>query len=191
MKNTEIRNNFLQSENIDCKKLILANQIHSNIVKSVSSADAGKVIDNCDGLITTEKDLYLGIFTADCMPILMVSKNEKVKAAIHAGWRGLALGIIESAVEAFVQNHISPYEIRVYIAPHIRDCCYEVNPTFENIFDTRLNENKLDMSAIAKSKMHKCGIRQIYISKFCTKHKDDLFFSYRKDKCNDRLLSIV
>ncbi|MDR1952833.1 MAG: peptidoglycan editing factor PgeF [Elusimicrobiota bacterium] len=195
MKNEQNRNDFLISENFDVQKLVLANQTHSNKIKIVDKMDAGKIIDGCDGFVTKETDLNLGIFTADCMPILMTSKDAKVKAAIHAGWKGLAFGIIENTMDKFLQLGVYPYELVVYIAPHIRKCCYEVSKEFEKIFSVELNKNKFDLSQFARDRMGKCGVRHVYEYKLCSnccKHNGEyLFFSYRRDGCDERLLTVI
>jgi YfiH family protein len=193
MKNVEIRNKFLISQGIDPKSLVLANQTHSNKVIKVTKDEGGKFIDDCDGLITDDASLSLGVFSADCMPILMVSKDKRVKAAVHAGWRGLAKGVLENAIDLFfTQYNVAPYEIKAYIAPHIQKCCYEVNPSFGDIFGVQLDErNRLSLSEVAKEKMRKNGIRIIYISKLCTKCETNLCFSHRLDKTTDRLLTII
>ncbi|MCL2390376.1 MAG: laccase domain-containing protein, partial [Endomicrobia bacterium] len=72
MKNAAERAAFFNSYGLDSNKLVLANQIHGSNVKTSVSSDAGKTIENCDALITSETDLVLGIFTADCMPVFII-----------------------------------------------------------------------------------------------------------------------
>ena len=193
MKDPSIRNDFLISKNINPQNLVLARQTHSAAVLPVLAKDGGKILDGCDGFITDDKNLMLGIFTADCMPVLFASKDGRVKAASHAGWRGLADGILENTVDAFFQKYGIPYNgIEVYIAPHIRKCCYEVSEDFERIFNTKLIDKKLDLSAIAKQKLKARGIENIHISGLCVCCNKDLFFSHRRDnKCSDRLLTVI
>ncbi|MDR2708602.1 MAG: peptidoglycan editing factor PgeF [Elusimicrobiota bacterium] len=191
MKDPILRKNFLKEFGISPQKLVLANQVHSNIVKKVSNADCAKIIDHCDGLITGDKNVYLGIFTADCMPIIMVSKNGGVKAAVHAGWQGLKAQIIEQCIKIFNDDFgIKSDEIDAYIGPHIQKCCYEVSKDFEQIFNVKLENNKLNLAQIAKEKMQNANIKNIVISPYCTKCAD-LFFSYRKDKTDARIITVV
>ncbi|MDR0823286.1 MAG: peptidoglycan editing factor PgeF [Endomicrobium sp.] len=192
MKDENKRLRFLISRKINPKTLVLAKQVHGNIIKIVSKADGGSCIDNCDGFITDDKSVHLGIFTADCQPILMTNQTLSVKAAIHSGWKGLASGIIENAIEIFDKKfNIKPQDICAYIAPHIQSCCYEVGAEFEKIFQTPLKDGKLNLSQITKSKMEKLGIESIEISPYCTMHNTELFFSYRRDKTDKRMLTIV
>ncbi|MDR2772253.1 MAG: peptidoglycan editing factor PgeF [Elusimicrobiota bacterium] len=196
MKDEQKRNEFLLSQNIDPQNLVLTDQIHSNIIKHVTKNEAGKTIDSCDGLFTDDISLNLGVFSADCVPIVMVSTKYQVKAIVHAGWKGLAFGIIENTTEMFAQFGFPPYEIHAYIAPHIRKCCYEVSKDFEKIFGADLlKDNKFDLTGLARNKLKKCGIRRIYEHKLCTKcskYEDEfLFFSYRRDKTQERLLTVI
>ncbi|MDR3049922.1 MAG: peptidoglycan editing factor PgeF [Elusimicrobiota bacterium] len=192
MKIQENRRRFLISCQINPQTLVLAKQIHSNIVKIVSKSDGGYCIENCDGFITDDKNMRLGIFTADCMPILICSKNQKIKAAIHSGWKGLSAGIIENAVNIFDKTfNINPQDLCAYIGAHIQSCCYEVGSEFEKIFQTPLIDGKLNLSKIAQGKMQKLGIQTIEISPYCAMHDKDLFFSYRRDKSAERMLTII
>lgn len=196
MKDEALRLEVLQNERINPADLILAKQIHSNNIAIVSKEDGGKIIDNCDGLISDASDLFLGIFTADCMPIVMKSvlKSEmrSLKAAIHCGWRGLADGIIENAASILKKEFKTCLQdIDVYIAPHIQVCCYETSLEFEEIFKTKLDGGKFDMSKIAREKMLRLGFKNITVSPLCSKHRQDLCFSYRRDKSAARMLSII
>jgi YfiH family protein len=191
MKDEAIKLQFLNNVKILSHDLILTKQIHSNKVEIVSKTHRGSFINDCDGLITNDKSLFLGIFTADCMPILISSKNCEVKAAIHSGWKGLADEIIENAVGIFSKHfHINPNELSVYIGPHIQNCCYEVGKEFEDVFKVNLKNNKLDLSEIAISKLQNLKVKNIAVSPYCTKCSD-LFFSYRKDKTSKRMLTII
>ena len=156
MKNKILRDKFLLSLNLDPSDLILANQIHSNNVQVVSSSDKNTFIDKCDGLVTADKNTILCIFTADCVPLLMTTGNGDVKAAIHAGWKGIYLGIIENAIEIFHKDFsIKSKDIEVCIGQHIRSCCYEVDCDMEEKFNTKLVNNKLDLSEIICRKLQK------------------------------------
>ena len=193
MKDEVLRNVLLQSFNLNPANLVLAKQIHSANVIKVSKSDAGKFIENCDGLITSDKNLILGIFTADCMPVLISSKDGSVRAAVHSGWKGLAGGTLENAVNAFKEFGVAPQELEVYIGPHIRECCYEVGPDFERIFGAKLSDNKFSLAKIAIGKMIKLGIseKDISVSPDCTFCGKKGYFSYRKNKTENRHLTFI
>lgn len=192
MKNETERNNLLASAGLDKNKLVLAKQVHGVNIHIASKDDAGTFIENCDGLITKEKDVALGIFTADCMPVLMVSRDGSVKAAVHAGWRGLAGGILQNAVKIFKENFgVKAGDIYAYIGPHIRQCCYEVSPDLEEVFGIKLKSGKFDMSRTAKKILKKEGFLNIAVSGHCSCCEDTLFFSYRKDKTESRMITLI
>ena len=81
-----------------------------------------------DAIITNVKNVIIGVFTADCVPVILVDEENKVIAAIHSGWRGtfesITLKTIKKMKEEFNTNEIN---IKAYIGPHIRKCCYEVS----------------------------------------------------------------
>jgi uncharacterized protein, YfiH family len=192
MKDDSLRNTLLSSLGLDGKNIVFARQTHGVKVVSVSEKDKGCFVEDCDGLITDEKNIALGIFTADCMPVLMFSADRRVKAAVHAGWKGLAGGILQNALRAFKELYcVSCGDISVYIAPHIKQCCYDVNAELADIFKVKLNNNKLDLSAVARGILTKEGVKNISISAHCSFHEDDLFFSYRKNKTESRMITVV
>jgi YfiH family protein len=192
MKDKVLRDKFLLSLNLDPSNLILANQMHGNNVKAVNSFNKNTFIAECDGLITADKNTMLGIFTADCVPLLMSIGNGEVKAAIHTGWKGIYLGIIENAVKIFHKDFsIKPEDIKAYIGPHIRSCCYDVDCDMEDKFNVELVNNKLDLSEIVCRELQKLGINEIFDVKHCTFHEEDLFFSHRRNQCAERMLSVI
>ncbi|MDR3243855.1 MAG: peptidoglycan editing factor PgeF [Elusimicrobiota bacterium] len=192
MREKIFREKFLKSQKIDPRNLVLAKQIHSGNVKIVSKSDRGSFIDNCDALISDDKDIMLGIFTADCMPLLIAVENPFIKAAVHGGWRGLADNIIEHTIDIIVGKfNIEPDKIRVYIGPHIQSCCYETGADIADIFKFPLVNNKLNLLQIAKNKLHKLGVKSIDSSPYCTMCDEGHFFSYRRDKTLKRMLTVI
>lgn len=192
MKNSEERNLFCKTVGIEAKKIVFANQVHGTSVKKVSVSDCNKVIDCCDGLITGDKDIMLCIFTADCMPVFMASRDYSVVAMVHAGWRGLAGGIIESAVIKFLKDFgISPRDIFTYIGPHILQCCYQVGDELKKAFNVASDKEYFSLSEQAETQMKKLGIKRIYASTRCSCHEYEMFHSYRRDRTEARMMSLI
>ena len=192
MKNAAERENFCKSINIDHKKIVFASQVHGTFVKNVTDADCGKFIEDCDGLITNNKNIYLCIFTADCQPVFMYAKDYSATALIHAGWRGLAKGILENAVVKFRQDFgISPQDIFIYTGPHIKQCCYKVGEELKKSFGINSREEYFSLAAETERRAKKLGIKNIFISSHCTCHEDELFFSYRRQKTDARMMSLI
>ncbi|MDR1417597.1 MAG: peptidoglycan editing factor PgeF [Endomicrobium sp.] len=190
LKDKIVRDEFLISQNLNPNNLVLANQVHSANIEIVESCNYNSFVDNCDGLITSDKSIMLGVFTADCVPLLIT--NGIIKAAIHAGWKGTYLGIIENTIRIFKKKFfVKAEDIEVYIGPHIRSCCYEVGKDFENIFNLELKNNKLDLSEIVFNKLKNLGIINIFDISKCTFCQENYFFSYRRDKTSKRMLSLI
>jgi YfiH family protein len=192
MKDEVVRRSFLFSLKLNPANLVCANQVHGNAVKIVSASDKNTFAGGCDGLITADKEIMLGIFTADCVPLLISAGKRELKAAVHIGWKGLSAGIMENTLEMLKKEFcLRPEEIKIYIGPHIRSCCYEVGCEMESEFNVKLNSNRLDLSEIICNKLKKFGINGVFDIKRCTFHEEDSFFSYRRNRCAERILSVI
>jgi YfiH family protein len=87
-----------------------------------------------DGMVTAAAGIALGIFTADCVPILMVDEERRIVAALHAGWRGTLAGIADAGVHAMVALGARPASIRAALGPSIGLCCFEVDAALAETF---------------------------------------------------------
>ena len=177
-------------------KLVLTWQIHSDIVRPVTAADA-RGIDHrdypqCDALITNEPGTALFVFTADCTPILLHDPVTGAVGAVHAGWRGTAAGIAAKTVEAMVAAYgCKPENIRAAIGPNIGHCCFETDRDVPDAMLQALGEpakahirqegskyyvNLKEMNALF---LQNSGVTQIEQSTHCTACHPDLFWSHR------------
>jgi YfiH family protein len=159
----------------------------------------------CDAVITDKKRVALGIWTADCLPILMIDRSKKVIAAVHAGWRGIWRGIIERTVSEMNKAFESlPADIVAGIGPGIGPCCYEVGTDVKSLFQSshedhhqfiqeRKGRTYLDLRGAAQLELSEVGIppENIEAIPLCTACRKDLFFSYRRDKKPERQLSFI
>ncbi len=180
------------------KNLVLMQQVHGNNVQIVTSSDIGKTIPECDGLITNDPKLTLGVRVADCLPIVIKDKKSRVFGIVHAGWRGLDNGIIEKAVRKVINEFSSnPGELEVNIGPHICRKHYEVKSDVSSRFRSYpgaiiqgINPKKLylDLANVAISQLVAQGInpRNIKVDKRCT-FEDSSLPSFRRNKTSDRL----
>jgi YfiH family protein len=101
-------------------------QVHGDKIVEVSDRSL-KEAGEADGMITSERDIFLAVLTADCVPILLVAPKNKIVAAVHAGWRGTLAGIAQQMVQRFEQQYrIVPSELEAALGPAIGVCCYEV-----------------------------------------------------------------
>lgn len=174
----------------DC--CISAEQIHGGRVVLVTS-NKHPYLKNCDGMIT-KKNLFLNIKTADCLPIFFYDPKKTIIAAIHAGWKGLYLGIIQNAIKKMEKLGSQPKDIIAAMGPHIKVCCYNVSLRRVEMLKRRKNNFfpdigifrnflwYLNLEKIAQQQMADLGIlkRNIDILPFCTSC-DKRFFSARRD----------
>jgi polyphenol oxidase len=130
------------------------------------------------------------ILTGDCLPILLCDRAGKQVAAIHAGWRGLGSGIIESTLASF---SINKTRLLAWLGPAISQAHYEVGEEVRELFLKQNKEAKTafipsprgrwlaDLYELARMRLKKAGITDIYGGEFCTFGQPDYFYSYRRD----------
>ena len=198
---------FADAVGFDDKKVISVPQIHSNIVKYVNLDDAGagyykKSDFSCDGYITDEVGLPVGIKTADCVPILIEARDddENVIAvcAVHAGWRGTADKISKNAIDELMKLGAKKENIYVAIGPCIDVCCYEVGEDFVQQIEIKLGQNYANKFITKTEKgsyfanlkemnvevLLEAGVLKsnIDVCEKCTCCDDTLFYSHRRQK---------
>ena len=171
---------------IGISRIVWMKQVHGKHVSEVSGLSKGEM-KNTDACWTREKGIGLAVLTADCMPIVFVSKSQNWLGVAHAGWRGLAGGVIEALVGCYPS---SPSDLIAWIGPSISKGKYEVGEDVWSIFDKRYSENDptvsndsskrfLNLIAIAESQLHKAGLKEIFFSGLCS-FSDTRFFSVRR-----------
>ena len=145
-----------------------------------------------DGLVSKTKDLLLSVRTADCVPILLFDPQKQVCAAIHAGWRGTALGVAgKTAREMVRQFGCDPKNIRAAIGPNIGFCCFETDRDVPDAMLAALGEEAkpfikpngekyyVNLKEINALWLRKAGVEHIEISDACTVCQSDMYWSHR------------
>ncbi len=144
-------------------------------------------------MVTATPGLALGIFTADCVPILMVDAQRRVASALHAGWRGSLAGIAGKGVRAMVALGARPGAIRAALGPSIGICCFEVDASLAQEFASHVpgahehtragkpGKAYLDLRAIIHDQLEREGVDSHSIANVgpCTRCANDRFFSRR------------
>jgi YfiH family protein len=159
----------------------------------VADLDAGLPLGAADAVFTRQPGRVCAILTADCLPILLAAASGGMVAAVHAGWRGLAAGVIEAAVEALEPK---PEELLAWLGPAIGPEHFEVGA---EVRDTLLRADPgggaafapnargrftADLPMLARRRLAALGLTRIYGSTECTYSQPDRYFSYRRDgKC--------
>jgi len=149
-----------------------------------------------DAVVSDEPGVPVGVVTADCVPILLASRSGRVVAAIHAGWRGLAVGVVAAAVEA-VRARAGSEALIAVVGPHIGICCYEVDaPVLEPLAGrfgaalqgalrpARAGHALLDLGALALWELRRCSPDRIETARTeatCTQCDPERFHSFRRD----------
>lgn len=166
------------------RKVYFPEQIHSNIILFVENNK--KLF--CDGLFTREKNVLVGVKTADCVPLIISHKS--FLGAVHCGWRGLSSGILKNLTD-FVQNGGAALrECLFFLGPSIGKCCYEVKEDVGSRFLEFFKDGKLDLKGFILDFLIKNGsrlenIRIDYTCTFCNKNLP----SYRRERSKGRILT--
>lgn len=178
-------------------------QVHSSKVIYIDKITENLSNIDADGMVAKGKRA-IGVKTADCLPILLYDPKKKVIGAIHAGWKGLAGGIIENAIRVMKEADSLPCHIFVTIGPHIRSCCYNVTPDRIKIFaDLEIDQTfyvkrsglnlYLDLGKFASVKLTRLGIppAQIETSELCTACNEKFYSFRREGKSCGRMISLI
>tara|TARA_R110002073_G_scaffold596_1_gene4736 strand:- start:6437 stop:7159 length:723 start_codon:yes stop_codon:yes gene_type:complete len=166
------------------------NQVHGNDVVKV--AESLQVPPSADASITAQASLPLAILTADCLPIVLWNEDRTQVAALHAGWRGLANGIIAKTISCFLNQ-------RVYalIGPGIGPCHYEIDEVVRTQFSSNVaftaskpGHYYFDLVAEASRQLEFLGVNDVRSLNICTAC-DDRFYSYRRDGETGRFATLI
>lgn len=134
-----------------------------------------------DGQATADPSLAALVFTADCLPVALVSDGAVV--ALHGGWRGLAGGVVAEGVRALRElGAVGP--IQAALGPSARGCCYEVGEEVHAAFadhDARRGETSLALDVVATDQLRAAGVETVHDCGLCTICEPELFFSHRRD----------
>jgi len=175
-------------------RIVTMRQVHGDHIIEVK--DRGlKEAGDADGMITGERDIFLAVLTADCVPLLFVAPKNKVVAAVHAGWRGTLAGIAQQMVQCFEQQHgVPPSELEVALGPAIGVCCYEVKDDVAKPLmkkwgslttpSIQVREGKpfVNLRRLNRDILRTSGVpgKQLYEIGPCTSCASEDFFSYRR-----------
>ena len=192
-KNRQTVANIMEYKNED---LVYMNQVHGNNVQIVD-INSPKLIENCDGIITKEKNLPLMVMVADCIPILFFDEIQGVIAAVHAGRNSTFLKIAQITANKMINKlGCNANNIKVIFRPSIHSCCYEVSDELLNIVKTSFGEKfcigkNIDLQGINIKLLEEVGIRHINVSNICTKCSNEAYFSFRKNPKTGRFAGII
>lgn len=171
------------------------------------AGNRGGVAGEADALVSDSPGTAVAVQTADCVPILMASADGRVVAAVHAGWRGTARGIVLAAAAALVARGVDAGGLVAAIGPSIGPCCYQVGGEVRSAFHERRGapsaahfdddppgRYRLDMWEATRVQLVEAGLAtsNIHVARLCTVCHRDVFFSYRAEgESTGRLAGII
>ncbi len=175
------------------------NQVHgTSVVRAGSSQfDAGP--PDADAIIANRAGDICVVRTADCLPILLCSTDGEEIAAIHAGWRGLAAGVVEATLDAM---NTPAGDLIAWFGPAISQAAFEVGPEVRESFGPwgqiealfQPNERgrlQADLFGLARARLRNNGVLPIFGGGVCTFSDPERFYSYRRDGETGRMLSFI
>lgn len=180
-------------------------QVHGT---KLVEAKSDTLVRTADASTTVEAGIACAVMTADCLPLLLCDDAGTRVAAVHAGWRGLAQGIVTETVKSFA---CKPQDLLVYLGPAISADAFEVGiDVLEAFFDSAKSERHLqaisrsfqpsnalamkylaDIYALARAELAELGVSRIYGGDYCTYSDADRFYSYRRDGATGRMASLI
>ncbi len=171
-------------------------QVHGVGVASVPGPQSG----SADAIVSCERGGVCAILVADCLPVFLASRDGDRVGLAHAGWRGLAAGVIEAAVAAL---GCDPGTLVAWLGPAIGPAAFEVgdevrmafterNPAAAAEFRPGRNGRWLaDLPALARRRLTACGVQSVSGGELCTYTERERFFSYRRDRVTGRMAALA
>ena len=178
-----------QQPSIDNKSIIKMDQTHSNTVNFISGNK--QIYESTDALFTSNNNFALEVKVADCMPIFIFDKKSSFFGVIHAGWRGLANGIIENSINLLKEKDLEIKNIKVFIGPSISQRNFEIQSDVMSYFDSKFSIVKdgkifLSLQEVVIDIFASYSIFDIININECT-YENLNYHSYRRDKTDKRM----
>ncbi len=172
-------------------------QVHGVTVVDAAHASPGTA---ADASFTTQPDVVCVAMAADCMPVLFAEESGAAVGIAHAGWRGLAAGVLEATVDAMA---VAPGRLLAWLGPAIGPERYEIGAEVRAAFlerdaqaesaftPTRPGHWRLDLYRVARQRLAARGISRVSGGGYCTASDAERFFSYRRDRASERMAAAI
>lgn len=175
--------------------IVWVRQVHGRAVLRVTAGSVAAELPEADAIVSTDPTRVIAVRVADCVPVLLADRQQRVVAAVHAGWRGLAAGVIGDAVAAMAECGAAPADLVAAVGPSIGPCCYQVDERVRHAFlgvtpdaaawfaEDGPGHWRLDLWQAAVDQLETSGVPagQIWLSRICTADHLADCFSYRKE----------
>ena len=201
------RNELYKSLELPCEPTWLYQTHSSKVVRLYEDTTFNQ---NADASYTTIDNKICVVLTADCLPVLLCSKDGSVVSAVHAGWRGLANGILETTISTLLHfGKCRPENLLVWLGPAIGQALFEVGEDVRTAFTSHSTQAKkaflkipgaqkssetkwlADMYMLARQRLVDMGVTDVFGGNFCTATQYEKFFSYRRDGKTGRMASLI
>ena len=175
-------------------------QVHG---ATVINADTAHDVPEADAAVARERGTVCAILVADCVPVLFTDRAGRVVAAAHAGWRGLACGVLEQTIAAMTRHGLFAGDLLAFIGPGIGPQHFEVGPDVYEAFTARAEDARAafakqasgkwlaDLFMLVRHALQRCGVEQIYGGGLCTFSTPSRFYSYRRDRTTGRMAALI
>lgn len=169
-------------------------QVHGSCVARISTSS--EIQPEADAAVSFTSGRVCAVLTADCLPVFFCNRRGDRVGVAHAGWRGLAAGVLQATTDALEEE---PSQLLAWLGPAIGPGAYEVGAELAEAFVgefpagfTRSGDRYLmDLYTLARLKLADAGVVHIAGGDFCTLSDDQRFFSYRRDGTTGRMASVI
>lgn len=175
-------------------------QVHGRVAMHADASIDPMSMPEGDAAVTRERGTVCAVLVADCLPVLLASRTGDVVAVAHAGWRGLAAGVIEAALDAM---QLAPGQAIAWLGPAIGPRAYEVGAEVHATFvardvaaqaafrPSRPGHWWLDLYAVARQRLASRGVTQVCGGRFCTHTEAGRFYSWRRERTPARMAALI
>jgi YfiH family protein len=164
----------------DPDSLAMGQQVHGADVQVQDRPRSSGQLERVDAQVTTSAGVTPLVLVADCVPLVLSAPG--AAAAVHCGWRGVAAGIVQRAVEEVAK--LGRGQLSAAVGPGIGPCCYEVGAEVLERLAAQGHEAEgpaLDLPACIVAALHRAGVDDIAVAGICVSCNEELFFSHRRD----------
>ncbi|HXV09210.1 MAG TPA: peptidoglycan editing factor PgeF [Burkholderiales bacterium] len=173
-------------------------QVHGSVVVSADTVSSSA--PEADSSVARSPGTVCAVLIADCVPVLLCNRAGSVVAAAHAGWRGLACGVIERTLSAIGEE---PADLLAYLGPGIGPAAFEVGAEVREAFLAQASQDAAafaprapgkwlaDLFMLARNRLERAGLRAIFGGGMCTYSDPARFFSYRRDRTTGRMAALI
>jgi len=192
----ENRRRLREAADLPCEPRWLE-QVHGC---DVAAHDGQTVAPRADAAVTTSRGRVCAVMTADCLPVVMANRAGTCVGVSHAGWRGLAGGVVEATVAALGGD---PADLVAWLGPAIGQDAFEVGPEVRQAFLARFaaadacfeaNDRgrfQADLYGLARLALERAGVGSVYGGGWCTAADSERFFSFRRDGVTGRMVTLA